>query len=72
MNTLCTATQAGEWASVSPEDEFDGRMFYELMQAYRHAPLHDQAKTIEAFDAVKAFCRDLVEEAEESRCNSRL
>lgn len=71
MNTFCTATPAGEWAPVSAEDEFDGRMFYELMQAYRHAPLHDLAKTIEAFEAVKSFCRDLVEEAQESRYNSR-
>lgn len=32
--------------------------FYELMQVYRHAPLSDQAKICEAFEAVKSSVKD--------------
>lgn len=29
--------------------------FYDLMQAYRHAPITDQAAVIRAYEAVKAW-----------------
>ncbi len=38
-------------------DKLNTQEFYELMQAYRHAPATPQEHVIEAFDAVKAFVR---------------
>lgn len=35
-------------------DEVD---FYDLMQAYRHAPMADQDKTVERYEAVKEWIR---------------
>ena len=40
----------------------EGREFYELMQAYRHAPLTDPAATCQAYEAVKAWVRNAAEE----------
>lgn len=39
--------------------------FYELMQAYRHAPATDQAAVVAAFEAVKQAIRDLFQERDE-------
>lgn len=44
-------------------DPFDTEDFYELMQAYRHAPLSDQGKVLMAFEAVKIFCKNEVNKA---------
>lgn len=41
-------------------DALEGRDFYDHMQAYRCAPIADQAKVIAAFEAVKAFVRSKV------------
>lgn len=41
------------------------REFYELMQAYRHAPVVDQAAVVAAFEAVKQIIRDKCQEREE-------
>jgi len=42
-------------------DEFEkflgDERFYDLMQAYRHTPISDQAATVAAFEAVKAELR---------------
>jgi len=35
----------------------DSQEFYELMQGYRHAPIHKQQQTIEAFEALNDFIR---------------
>lgn len=37
------------------------REFYELMQAYRHASLWDQAETVEKYEAVKEWLRAEIE-----------
>jgi len=42
-------------------DILDGQEFYELMQAYRHAPTVDQDAVVVAFEAVKEFVRDNVD-----------
>ena len=39
--------------------------FYELMQAYRHAPVTDQSAVVAAFEAVKQAIRDLFQERDE-------
>ena len=39
--------------------------FYELMQAYRHAPVTDQSAVVAAFEAVKQIIRDKCQEREE-------
>lgn len=43
----------------------DEQEFYELMQAYRHAPLADQAVAVAAFEAVKQIIRNKCQEIEE-------
>lgn len=43
-----------EW--MDDADPLETRMFYELMQQYRHCQV--EAGTIEAFEAVKAFIRE--------------
>jgi len=47
-----------ECCSDSDGVSLDGQEFYELMQAYRHAPLNDQSGVVAAFEAVKTFIRD--------------
>lgn len=42
-----------EW--MDNEDPLETRMFYELMQQYRHAPLSDPSKVNAAYAEVKAF-----------------
>lgn len=42
---------------------FESEEFYNLMQAYRHAPLFPQEHVIAAFEAVKKFCSDAVDDA---------
>ena len=39
-------------------DILESEAFYNLMQAYRHAPISGQEKTVEAYEAVKEFIRD--------------
>lgn len=39
--------------------------FYELMQAYRHAKIWDQAAVVAAFEAVKQAIRDHCQEKDE-------
>ncbi len=36
-------------------DWLNGQEFYELMQAYRHAPMGGQANVVAAFNATKQF-----------------
>lgn len=43
-------------------DEFDSQEFYELMQTYRTARITDQAGVCRAVEAVKEFCRAIVEQ----------
>ena len=38
-----------------PENE----EFYNLMQAYRHAPMEDQKAVVDAYEAVKEYLRGL-------------
>ena len=38
-------------------DILESEAFYNLMQAYRHAPISGQEKTVEAYEAVKEFIR---------------
>ena len=40
--------------SPSPA-EVEGKKFYDLLQSYRHSPIGDQDKVIEAFEAIKAW-----------------
>jgi hypothetical protein len=40
------------------EDILDQQAFYEAMQRYRHMPLHEQTKSVEAFEAIKRFIRE--------------
>lgn len=53
--------QSGSILLETPEpgDVFEGREFYELMQTYRHAPIHEVANVVAAFEAVKNFIRGL-------------
>lgn len=39
-------------------DALDSQQFYELMQAYRHAPMADQPGVVAAFEAVQGFVRN--------------
>ena len=41
-------------------DMLETKEFYELMQAYRHAPHTNQEAVTEAFEAVKSFIRTVV------------
>jgi len=41
-------------------DVLDEEEFYDLMQAYRHAPLMPQDEVVEAFENIKAWIRALV------------
>jgi len=38
-------------------DILDSEEFYELIQAYRHTPIHEQELTTMAFEAIKTFIR---------------
>ena len=55
-------------------ESLDSQEFYELMQAYRHAPLSDQDAVTAAFDAVKAFIRNpsqaesVIEQGKQKTC----
>ena len=40
----------------------DEQEFYELMQAYRHAPIERPILVIECFESVKQFIKDLLKE----------
>ena len=46
-----TKKEMSDW----PESE----EFYNLMQAYRHAPMEDQKSVVEAYEAVKEYLRGL-------------
>ncbi len=54
------------------EDALDGRDFYELMQAYRTAPLAPQSGVVHAFEEVKAYVRDLAESLRRASSRQRL
>lgn len=43
--------------SLKVNDALDSQEFYELMHAYRHAPLIDQRYVIKCFEDVKEFIR---------------
>jgi len=43
----------------------DEQEFYELMQAYRHAPVTDQEAVCAAFEAVKQIIRDMCREVDD-------
>ena len=45
-----------EW--MDDEDPLETRMFYELMQVYRHAERLNQVTAHQAFEDVKAFVRE--------------
>lgn len=40
------------------DDDLESEEFYNLMQAYRHAPMVDQAGTATAYEDVKRFLRE--------------
>ena len=42
--------------------QLDEQEFYELMQAYRHAPVADQEAVLKAFEAVKQAIRDYADD----------
>lgn len=46
-----TQKEMSDW----PESE----KFYNLMQAYRHAPMEDQKAVVDAYEAVKEYLRGL-------------
>jgi hypothetical protein len=46
-----TKKEMSDW----PESE----EFYNLMQAYRHAPMEDQKAVVDAYEAVKEYLRGL-------------
>jgi hypothetical protein len=48
---------AADDARDARKAKIESQEFYELMQAYRHAPAHRQDLVIAAFEAVKAFIR---------------
>lgn len=50
-------TETPEMTEMTEEEE---REFYELMQAYRHAPPADQKAVIEAYEAVKTFIKQRI------------
>jgi hypothetical protein len=43
----------------------DSREFYDLMQAYRHAPLAPQSAVVLACEAVKTRVREVARESEQ-------
>lgn len=45
---------------IADDDPLESQEFYELMQAYRHAGIAEQAAVYEAFEAVKKYVRDKV------------
>lgn len=49
--------------------DLESQEFYELMQAYRHAPILDQAAVIKAFENVKATIREMLQS--ETEANNR-
>lgn len=49
---------AGGYRRPSPSGKtsrLEEQEFYELMQTYRHAPLHDQDRVVAAYEAVKSY-----------------
>jgi hypothetical protein len=40
-----------------PDDPLESQEFFDLMQAYRHAPIVNQAAVVDAYDKVKRFIR---------------
>jgi hypothetical protein len=44
------------------KDKFDSQDFYDIMQHYRHIPLTLQSDLVKAFEDVKEFAREEVEE----------
>lgn len=51
------APREADAAGPSPDKDLDSQEFYELLQAYRHAPLYPQADVVAAFEAIKAWVR---------------
>lgn len=43
---------------AADNDLLDSQEFYELMQAYRHAPLQDRTAAANAYESVKNFIRE--------------
>lgn len=39
------------------DERLDGRDFYEVMQSYRHTPMTEQDKVVDAFENVKKWIR---------------
>jgi hypothetical protein len=42
---------------------FENEDFYDLMQAYRHAPMADQAAVVRAYHAVQQYCQKQIADA---------
>lgn len=53
----CGLVDVGRAMQEAATDWLESKAFYEVMQAYRHAHVVDQAFVVERFEAVKAFIR---------------
>lgn len=42
------------------KDVWEGKDFYDLMQAYRHTPIVDQHAVVENYETVKGYIREQI------------